>query len=174
MEDELEWMKDGGSDQETLCILYYGCTLNRKTETAVLVFGLSDSVCSFLTLQEEISSLPPQVFQMLSTSPLLEAYEDGDLVLYHSETYGRVVPAMILGSGHFYTATEMGEEPGGPSGSQSELEWPLYNCKVGVKIRQMVPMCRLQSPLDEGMRVSVSIESDGKQLWVSGRAGYVD
>jgi len=128
----------------------------------------------FLTLQEEISSLPPQVFQMLSTSPLLEAYEDGDLVLYHSETYGRVVPAMILGSGHFYTATEMGEEPGGPSGSQSELEWPLYNCKVGVKIRQMVPMCRLQSPLDEGMRVSVSIESDGKQLWVSGRAGYVD
>lgn len=47
MEDELEWMKDGGSDQETLCILYYGCTLNRKTETAVLLFGLSDSVCSF-------------------------------------------------------------------------------------------------------------------------------
>ncbi len=110
---------------------------------------------------------------MMSPSRLLEAYEDGDLVLYHSETYGRVVPAMILGSGHFYT-TEMGE-PGGPSGPRSEpeceeLEWPLYNCKVGMKIREMVPMCRLQSPLDEGMPVSVSIESDGKQLWVSGLA----
>ena len=76
----------------------------------------------FLTLQEEISSLPPQVFQMLSTSPLLEAYEDGDLVLYHSETYGRVVPAMILGSGHFYTATEMGEEPGGTRVASLQLQ----------------------------------------------------
>lgn len=88
-----------------------------------------------------------------------EAYENGQEVLYHSETFGRVLPAAIVGRGYFYT-----------DGEEEELAWPLYNCKVGVKLREMVPMSRLRAPLDEGAVVSVMGEeqSDGTRAWTTG------
>lgn len=112
---------------------------------------------------------PPEILQKLS--PIVpeavnakvkvdrQAYEDGQEVLYHSETYGRVLPAAIVGPGYFYT-----------DGEEEELAWPLYTCKVGVKLREMVPMSRLRAPLDEGTVVTVmgDEQSDGTRAWTTG------
>lgn len=86
-----------------------------------------------------------------------EAYADGELVLYNSETYGRVMPANIVGKGLFY------------SEGSSELEaWPLYSCKVGAKLRELIPLRLLQAPLEEGMLVHVELP-DQRGTWGSGR-----
>lgn len=63
---------------------------------------------------------------------------------------------------------------GAANRGEDEFAWPLYNCKVGVKMRDMVPMSRLRAPLDEGMVVSVMgvswIESCGE--WKERRMTY--
>ena len=54
---------------------------------------------------------------------------------------------------------------GAANRGEDEFAWPLYNCKVGVKMRDMVPMSRLRAPLDEGMVVSVMGVSWIELLW---------
>ena len=40
--------------------------------------------------------------------------------------------------------------------SSAQEAWPLYNCKVGAKLRELIPLRLLQAPLEEGMQVLVA------------------
>eukprot|EP00913_Durusdinium_trenchii_P004300 g3987.t1 len=46
--------------------------------------------------------------------------------------------------------------------------WPLYSCKVGAKLRELIPLRLLQAPLEEGMLVHVELP-DQRGTWGSGR-----
>ncbi|CAE7706626.1 RCH2 [Symbiodinium sp. CCMP2456] len=78
---------------------------------------------------------------VLSLAPI-EAYQDGEWVLYFSSTHSCLVPAKILGSGFFLT-----DDPG---------ELPLYRCRVGTgQMREHVPLCALRTTLEAGDSVDM-------------------
>ena len=106
---------------------------------------------------------------VLSLAPI-EAYQDGEWVLYFSSTHSCLVPAKILGSGFFLT-----DDPGtsvahlvGPAVPYPELmshaatshepgfaavpgELPLYRCRVGTgQMREHVPLRALRTTLEAG------------------------
>jgi len=123
------------------------------------VVPLGDDGVHSMPPEELLQKLSPINVEEVAAKLDREAYETNEEVLYHSETYGRVLPAVIVGHGYFYA-----------EGDEDEFAWPLYNCKVGVKMRDMVPMSRLRAPLDEGMVVSVmgDEQPDGTRNWTSG------
>jgi len=78
---------------------------------------------------------------VLSLAPI-EAYQDGEWVLYFSSTHSCLVPAKILGSGFFLT-----DDPG---------ELPLYRCRVGTgQMREHVPLRALRTTLEAGDNVDM-------------------
>jgi len=92
------------------------------------------------------------LLQPLPTLPAkAEAYEDGQMVLYWSQSLGQSAAAVIVSKGTFFS-DDNGEA------------WPLYDCRVGrlQQLRCEVPLCSLRPAPRSGEKLDVQIS--GKWL----------